>query len=310
MINSILAKVKNLIIISVALCIALTPTQAFALSSDFVDNPAKWYSSEYNISFGNLESISGYYQYYFDTENNTLCGHISYADDALVTETSEILVGTVVNNSVNNYDFTFNQDYSSDKYENFDIYSSFTPVSFGGQDIFFAIEFLNKADRKQLNDISFYLLIDKIAYPICENITLRFEDETTTKKPKETTTKKPTAEKTTKPKAEKTTKEATTKFKSSSTIKFKPEYQTSEKFKYEAEQGETMTVTYGTGEIITESNKGKISSKGSLSEWAILWLVVAVILVAAGLIVINNALKYRNQLKIEERTNNKEKDED
>lgn len=291
-------------------CIVLTPFSAFALSSDFVDNPVKWQNSDYNISSGNLKSINGYYQYYFDAENGTLCGHISYADDTLVSETSEILVGTVVNNSVNNYDFTFNQDYSSDAYKNFDIYSSFTPISFGGQDIFFAIEFLNKSDRKQLNDISFYLLIDKIVYPICENITVRFEEEATTQKSKETTTKKPTTEKTTKPKAEKTTKETTTKFKPNATSKFKPEYQTSEKFKYEAEQSETTSVTFGTGEVVTESNKGKISSKGSLSEWAILWLIVAVILVAAGLIVINNALKYRNQIKIEQHSSNEEKDED
>lgn len=221
---------------------------------------SKWHSNEYDISSVNIEGFDGFYQYFFDAADSTLYGHIAYTMENL-SENSNIEVGAIITNTANNYNFTFDEGVDTDSDGNFLINSAFSDVSFNGQEIYFAIEFKNKTDKKLRNNASIYLSIDKTAYPVYSNITLDFipeqNDDTATSKAitKPSTTKKQT---TTNRKAEKITKEKTTettKFKYSANSKFKPQISTSEKFKYNGttERYAKEAGTFGEGEVIAES---------------------------------------------------------
>lgn len=194
------------------LSISLT---TFAMDTTYINDTSKWRKNE-NVNTVALDSLSGYYQYLFDKNENTIYFHISYSLEDL-NNNDEISIYFTSSNKSNSYKILFDKDkvnyLTESSKKPFNILSSFKTVAGSGQEILFGIEFLNKEDKKLLNDISISLNVNSKAYKIANNMILEFNDvddnlNSTTRKDKTTTNKSST----TKPSKENNSSNVTTKF--------------------------------------------------------------------------------------------------
>lgn len=165
------------------------------MDKDYIGNNTIWH--ENHITTSVLNYPDGYYQYFFDKNENTFYFHISYSIQSLSNH-DEISVSFSNSNELNFYKITFSKNkniYSSANTEkSFRLLSSFSDVVGSGQDIFFGIEFLNKDDRKLQNNISISINVNNDLYKITDNIVLEFNNHdnttnSTTKKNNTTTNK-------------------------------------------------------------------------------------------------------------------------
>lgn len=278
----------RIIIFALASVLTISPCAVYAMNGEFVEHTERWYDEKYNISSGMLSGAEGFYQYYFDIPNNTVSFHISYSYDML-KEGSEVKAGASISNSENEYDFTFDESIAGGDTDSFNILSSFSEIRYGGQEIFFALEFLNKEDRKLTNNLSVYLVIDNSAVPVCNDISLQFEPEKETHQSKATTEKKSsTAAKANKPDSKKSSN--TTKFRNNTNGKysFKPDKTT--KFNYSINSGNSNeSAEFGEGTVETES-----SVKSTFSLESKICFAIALIFAAAGIILLLSGLSNRS----------------
>lgn len=171
--------IKRIVAFILTLFITLsTCTTAFAINNDYVGENFVWHNS--NVSTTNLNYPNGYYQHFYDENDNSFYFHISYSLDDF-SNNDKIEISIYVNNSINSYSILFNKDNVSfsggDLNKSFKISYYFSPIVGNGQDIYFGISFLNKNDIKLSNNISVSLKVNNNIYKIANNIDLKFNSE-------------------------------------------------------------------------------------------------------------------------------------
>lgn len=171
--------IKRIVTFTLALFITLsTCTTAFAINNDYVGENFVWHNS--NVSTTNLNYPNGYYQHFYDENDNSFYFHISYSLDDF-SNNDKIEISIYVNNSINSYSILFNKDNiscsGSDLNKSLKISYYFSPIVGNGQDIYFGISFLNKNDIKLNNNISVSLKVNNNIYKIANNIDLKFNSE-------------------------------------------------------------------------------------------------------------------------------------
>ncbi len=165
------------------------------MDADYINNSSKWVDDD-NITFSNLDNPNGFYQYFFDESDSTFYFHISYSIRNL-SNNSNIEIAFSSSNSLNSYKIIFNKNRIEDATSNFEkslkLLSSFGKINKDSQDIYFALQFLNKEDKKLKNDVSVELRIDNEIYRICRNLSFESninEDNISTPNKEKTTSKK------------------------------------------------------------------------------------------------------------------------
>lgn len=282
----------KLIIFALTFGVLCTPFCALAVDFDFIENPSVWKGSKYDIDVAEIESLDGFYQYYFDEAEGAVYFHIMYCFEELEAA-SDVEIGVQIDNPVHSYDFTFCGDTPADYVNEFNIYPLFTKIEADGQEIFFAVEFLDKNDKKLSNDITVNLLINRRVYPVCKSVKASFQHDeeaaSTVRPSKEATTSSAKAARTTTQKAEKSAKQ-----KESAVTKFKASAEKGTKFKYDGNNraDESVEPTFGVGEVACEEN----SYKSELSLNSKICIIIAAALLASGTaLIIHSAVKAKSK---------------
>lgn len=229
---------KKLICFTASLLLfVLIPFRVFAINADMITKTEAWYYSD--IEFVNkpvdLNDFSGMYSYYPDIDDKCFYLHISYYADTLKNENNNIKVYFDISNQTNSYKLIVNENGFDEAYKSdFNVLSNFSAASKQGQDIYIAIEFKDKYDKKADNYIDFYVEVNGEMYKISETVMLPFYvEETTTEKTTKATEK--TTGKSTEKKAQKA--ESETKYK-------KMPSETTTKFKYVPSPGSNSLSNY------------------------------------------------------------------
>lgn len=201
----------------------LTPVNAFAIDTVFINNPEIWYekSGIYHASEQKFEDFSGVFSYYTDVENNCFYLHISYNEKGLNDEENDVKVEFHISNDTNAYTFTFDENGitqpDNEIKKAFDAVCNFGNATAQGQELYLGIEFRNKADKQADNTLSFSVSVNGKSYKLTDGIVLPFYAEESSKAKenvktsaaKEAKTSRKSAEKSSSPKA---TTEKATKF--------------------------------------------------------------------------------------------------
>lgn len=171
--------IKRIVAFILTLFITLsTCTTAFAINNDYVGENFVWHNS--NVSTTNLNYPKGYYQHFYEENDNSFYFHISYSLNDFSND-DKIEISIYINNSINSYSILFNKNNIScsggDLNKSFKISYYFSPIVGNGQDIYFGISFLNKNDIKLNNNISVSLKVNNNIYKIANNIDLKFNSE-------------------------------------------------------------------------------------------------------------------------------------
>lgn len=268
----------------------LTPFYSFA-SDNLVSDTSKWMSGDDDIKTANIESLSGYYQYYMDDTSSTAYFHISYRFDDL-TDESDVEIGVIVSNNLNNYNLEFNPT-CLDISKEFQIDALYSNVDCNGQDIYFSIQFLNKKDKLLTNNICVNILIDKVVYPVGNNISFHFVDVTSADSQTSGKTKPTAANKTTKVK--KTTTAPSTKFKAPPTANDNTKFSVKNNDDFEYEAALDNNSSAATDVVIISS--GATKTKTAFGSLAKIELAVAIVLLVLGFILVVLGLHKKHALK-------------
>lgn len=174
--------IKRIVTFTLTLFITLsTCTTAFAINNDYVGENFVWHNS--NVSTTNFNYPKGYYQHFYEENDNSFYFHISYSLNDFSND-DKIEISIYINNSINSYSILFNKNNIScsggDLNKSFKISYYFSPIVGNGQDIYFGISFLNKNDIKLNNNISVSLKVNNNIYKIANNIDLKFNSEENT----------------------------------------------------------------------------------------------------------------------------------
>lgn len=270
----------------------LTPVNAFAIDTVFINNPEIWYekSGIYHASEQKFEDFSGVFSYYTDVENNCFYLHISYNEKGLNDEENDVKVEFHISNDTNAYTFTFDENGitqpDNEIKKALDAVCNFGNATAQGQELYLGIEFRNKADKQADNTLSFSVSVNGKSYKLTDGILLPFyveesskaKENVKTSAAKEAKTSRKSAEKSSSPKA---TTEKATKFKyiPSQSPNSREEYETNDTVLSEGEFAETKDNGV---EILAEGEEKPKLSAGSkiLIAVAVLSILTGVALIA------------------------------
>lgn len=273
------------------------PVNAYSLDLDYVENPSVWLENTEIITVPTeYENYYGQYRYFIDKFDKCVYLHIAYSESSLNRKNNKIEVGVDISNSEHHYLFDFNENGIVSGEENvkniIDLKSEFSVASEYGQDIYFGIEFLNKYDKQQNNDIKISITVNGNYYYICKGLNAEFEEEITsvqnseqvTKAEKTTKSEKTTAQKqknTTSNATEKTTKYKYTQ-KVSTTKGYEYNYGEENAYSNASSQDEIAEVFTPDGVIITENES---MPKLSLTAKILISTAVLIVILGAALVI-------------------------
>ena len=270
----------------------LTPVNAFAIDTAFIDNPEIWYekSGIYHASEQKFEDFSGMFSYYTDIENNCFYLHISYNEKGLTDEENDVKVEFHISNDTNAYTFVFDEngitEPGNEVKKAFDAVCNFGNATAQGQELYLGIEFRNKVDKQVDNILSFSVSVNGKSYKLTDGIKLPFYKEESAKEKDNVNTSatreaKTSRKSTEKNSSSKVTTEKPTKFKyiPSQSSNSREEYETNDTVLSEGEFAETKDNGV---EIIAEEEK-----KPKLSTASKILIAVAVLSILTGIALIS-----------------------
>ncbi len=173
--------------ITISICIT-----AFAFNDDYIGSNSIWNNN--SITTSSLNYPYGYYQYFSEKDDSSFYFHISYSLEKLNSnDVSTVLIS--LNNGVNSYKISINKNgivsSSANANKSIKMLSKFTPIVGNGQEIYFGISFLNKEDKKLVNNISVSLRINNDNYKIASGIKAEFNSEQETENKTTSSSQKP-----------------------------------------------------------------------------------------------------------------------
>lgn len=169
-------KIKRTIAVILILTAQLsTPLKALAVDTSYIDQYWKWNEAENaQAIITYLDGYNGCLQFFY--ADNCFYAHISYNESSLSDNENRIFVTVNISNENRNYTVTLENGIDTEN-EYCNIYKSFTPDTKLGQDIYFIIEFTDKADKNTVNVLNIQHTVNSNSYFIGENISVGAESQ-------------------------------------------------------------------------------------------------------------------------------------
>lgn len=146
------------------------PLKALAADTSYIEQFQKWNAAEHaQVVYSYLDGYSGVLQFFY--EENCFYAHISYSEISMNDNGNKISVSVSVSNENRKYEVGFSSE-SEDENEYCNIYKNFTHDTKYGQDIYFIIEFNDKADKNTVNLFNIVISVNTNSYTVGENISV------------------------------------------------------------------------------------------------------------------------------------------